>query len=122
MSQLYCKECFYNWLLVFRRFNRSHSNVFNFFFKETCPLYFNDIYKQSGQNEANKKSSVLKIKYPLRNTCSGQKNLSYLTPVVSLNSLPTELKLSNSFNNFKHKLKEHFFNKLRNVEQNIFAY
>ena len=81
------------------------------------------MYKQSCQNQANMKSSVLKIKYPLRNTCCSQKKkkLSYLTPIV-WNSLPTELKLPNSLNNFKHKLKEHFLKKLRNVEQNIFAY
>ena len=72
--------------------------------------------------------NLVKIKqtrdlYPLRNTCSGQKNLSYLTPIV-WNSLPTHLKLANSLNNFKHKLKDRFFKKLRNmdIEQNIFAY
>ena len=32
---------------------------------------------------------VLKLKYHLRNTCSGQKNLSYLTPIV-WNSLSTD--------------------------------
>ena len=35
---------------------------------------------------------------------------------------PTDLKLANSLNNFKRKLKDHFFKKLRNMEQNIFAY
>ena len=34
------------------------------FFKETCPLYFHDIYRQSGQNQANTRSSVLKLKHP----------------------------------------------------------
>ena len=37
------------------------------------PLYFHDVYRQSGQNQANTRSSVLKLKHPLRNTCSGQK-------------------------------------------------
>ena len=31
------------------------------------------IYRQSGQNQENTRSSVLKLKHPLRNTCSGQK-------------------------------------------------
>ena len=66
------------------------------------------IYRQSGQNQANTRSSDLKLKHPSRNTCSGQKNLSYLTPIV-WNSLPTELKLSTSLNNYRHKLKDHFF-------------
>ena len=42
-----------------------------------------------------------------------------MTPVVS-NSLPTDLNLANSLNNFKQRLKD--FRKLRNMEQYIFAY
>ena len=66
-------------------------------------------------------SSGLKLQNPLGNTCSGQKHLSYMTPIV-WNSLPMDLKLANPLNNFKHKLNDHFFKKLRNIEQNIFAY
>ena len=33
-----------------------------------------DIYRQSGQNQANTRSSVLKLKHHLRNACSGQEN------------------------------------------------
>ena len=65
------------------------------FFKETCPLYFH-MCRQSGQNQANMRSSVLKLKYPLRNTCSGQKKLSYLTPIV-WNSLPRPIIVNYSF-------------------------
>ena len=62
-----------NWLPVSERFNQYLcSNTFNFFY-ETCPLYFHDIYKQSVQNQANTRSSVLKLKHPLRSTCSVQK-------------------------------------------------
>ena len=93
---------------------------FLFFFRKLV-LYIFMIYRQSGQNWANTRSSVLKLKHPLRNTCSVQKKLLYLTPTVR-NSLPTDLKLPNSLNNFKHKLKDHFFKKLRNMEQNVFAY
>ena len=64
---------------------------------------------------------MLKFKHPLRNMCSGQKHLFYLTPIV-WNNLPTELKLLNSLNNYKFKLKEHFLKKLGNTEQDIFAY
>ena len=58
------------------------------------------MYRQSGQNQANTRFSVLNLKHPLRNTSSGQKDLSYLTPMI-WKSLPTELKLSNSLNNFR---------------------
>ena len=78
--------------------------------------------RQSVQNQnlASTRSSVLKLKHSLRNTCSCQKS-SYLTPIV-WNNLQTDLKLANSRNNFKHKLKDHFLKKLKNMEQNIFAY
>ena len=112
-----------NWLPISEKFNQYLcSNAFKFF-KETCPLYFDNIYtyRQSGQNQANTRSSVLKLKHSLRNMCSGQKNLSYLTPIV-WNSLPTDLKLANSLNNFKRKLNDNFFKKLRNMEQKNFAY
>ena len=110
-----------NWLPVSERFNQYLcSNAFKFC-RETSPPCFYDIYSQSGQSQANTRSSILKLKDPLRSTCSGQKNLSYLTPVVR-NSLPTDLTLVNLLNNFKHKLKDHFSKKLRNMEQNIFTY
>ena len=45
-----------NWLPVSERCNQYLcSNAFKFF-KETCPLYFPDIYRQSGQNQANTRS------------------------------------------------------------------
>ena len=112
-----------NWLPVSEKFNLYLSSSAFKFYMETFPLYFHDIYiyRQSGQNQANTRSSVLKLKHPLRNTCSSQKNLLHLTPIV-WNSLPTDLKLANSLNNFKHKLKDNFFKKLRNMEQNTCPY
>ena len=100
-----------NWLSVSERFNQHlRSNAFKSF-KETYPLCLHDIHRQSGQSQANMRSSVLKLTHSLRNIGSGQKYLSYITPTV-WQSLPIELKLLNSLSNFKHKLKEHFFKKL----------
>ena len=53
--------------------------------------------------------------------CSGQKSLSYLTPTVWNNS-PTCLNLSNTLISLKHGVKRHFLKKLKNKEQNAFAY
>ena len=97
-----------NWLSVYERFNQYLCSKAFKFFKETRPLYFHDIFRQSGQNQANTRSSALKLKHPLRNTCSGQKYLSYLASIV-WSSFPTDLKLANSLNNFKHTLKGRFF-------------
>ena len=45
-----------NWFSVSERFNQYlRSNAFELF-KENCPLYFHDIYRQSGQNQANTRS------------------------------------------------------------------
>ena len=101
------------------RFNQCFSSSTFKIFMESCPLYFLDIYIDNLVKIKSifwSKSSVLKLKHALRNTCSGQKKLSYKTSIV-WNSLPTELKLTNSLNNFKHKLKDHFFKKLRNMNK-----
>ena len=110
-----------NWLPVSERFNQCIcSNAFKFLNKN-CPLYLYDLYKPSGQDQTNARSSVLKLKHRSRSTCSGQNTLSYLTPTIWSN-LPTCLKISNSLNSFKHGVKEHFFKKLKNKELDIFAY
>ena len=97
-----------NWLPVCERFNQYLCSIAFTLFKKTCPLCFHDIYRKSGQNQPPTRSSVLKLKYPF---CSGQKKLSHLTPIV-WDSLPTDLKLTNSLNDFKNKLKDHFFKKI----------
>ena len=53
--------------------------------------------------------------------CSGQNTLSYLTPTI-WNNLPTYLKLSYGLNSFKHGVTEQFFKKLKNRDEDIFAY
>ena len=45
-----------------------------------------------------------------------------LSDTNSFEHFAKDLKLSNSLNDFKHKLKDHSFKKLRNMEQDIFAY
>ena len=96
-------------------------HMFLNFFNENSPLCLHDLYKPSGQDQINTRSSVLKLKHPSRNKCFCQNTLSYLTPTV-WNNLPTCLKLSNTLNNFKHGLKEHFFEKLKKKKRDIFAY
>ena len=82
-----------NCLLVSKRFDQYlRFNTFEFL-KETSPPYLHDVYTQSGQNQANTRSYLLKLKLYLRKTCSGLKSLLYLTPIV-WNSLPTDVKLA----------------------------
>ena len=53
--------------------------LLNFLRKLALYIFMICIYRQSGQNQnqANTRSSVLKLKHPFRNTCPGQKNQSY---------------------------------------------
>ena len=71
-----------NWILVSQRCNRYLCSNTLIFFKQTCPIYLHDVYRQAGQNQANTGYIFSKLKHPLRNALSGQKNLSYLTPIV----------------------------------------
>ena len=106
-----------NWLPVSKRYNQCIcSNAFKLF-NENCPLYLYGLYKPSGQDQ----DLILKLNHLCRSACSGQNSLSYLTPTIS-NNLHTCLKLSNSLNSFKHGIKEYFLKKLKNKEQDIFAY
>ena len=110
-----------NWPPVSERFNKFiGSNAFKFF-SQNCPLYLYDLYKLSGQDQINTRSSVLELKHLSRSTCFDQNTLSYLTPTI-WNNLPTCLKLSNNLNSFQHGVKAHFFKKLKNKEQDVFAY
>ena len=71
-----------NRLPVSERFNLYlSSNAFKFF-KETCPLYYRDVYRKYSQNQENTRFSVLELKHPFKNTCYDQKNLCYPTPIV----------------------------------------
>ena len=68
-----------NWLPVSERFDQYLcSNAFKFFDK-ACLFYIHDMYYSSSQVQVNARSSVLKLRYSSRKTCSGQKALSYLT-------------------------------------------
>ena len=110
-----------NWLPVSKRLNQCICSNGSEFFYENCPQYLHDLYNPSGQDEINTRFSVLKLKHLSRSTCSGPDTLSHLTPTV-WNNLPTYLKLSNTLNSFKHGVKEHFFRKMKNKGQDIFAY
>ena len=56
----------------------------------------------------NTRNSAHNFKMPLRRTNTGQNTLSYLGPKL-WNKLPTDMKLLQSTNAFKHKMKEAFF-------------
>ena len=98
-----------NWLRVPKRFNQYLcSNAFKIF-KETCPLHIYDTCRQSGQNKAAMRFSVLKLKHHLRNTCSGQTNLLYHLLTHSLTHSPTHSLSHSLTHSFIHSLTHSLF-------------
>ena len=79
----------------------------------------NDVLKPAGQPNSTTKASLLKLNQPLRRTNHGQ-NISYMAPIIR-NNLPNSLKTTDNLNNSKHRVKEHFFHRIRNEANNIVA-
>ena len=94
-----------NWLPIDQRFNQCLSTSIFKFFSEMCPKYMNKIYKTTNQNNTITRNSSLKLFQPLRTKVLSQKCLSYLGPFI-WNALADDIKLSNSVNTFKHKVKK----------------
>ena len=79
----------------------------------------NDVFKSAGQPKSTTRASLLKLKQPLRRTNQGQNNISYKAPII-WNNLPNSLKTTDNLNNYKHRVKEHFFHRIRHEANNIY--
>ena len=85
------------------------------------PLYMNEIYTTTNQNNTVTRNSSLNLIQPLRTNALSQKFLSHLGPFI-WNGLPDDVKLSNNVNTFKHKVKKTFLTLLRETDQDIYVY
>ena len=110
-----------NWLPINDRFEQCISSTTFKFFNNRSPSYMNDVFKPAGHPITNTRASFLKLIQPLRNTNYGQKTLSYLAPNI-WNSLPVSLKATEGLNTYKHKMKKHFLNRMKNNESDIYSY
>ena len=110
-----------NWLPINDRFEQCISSTTFKFFNNRSPAYMNDVFKPAGHPITNTRASFLKLIQPLRNTNYGQKTLSYLAPNI-WNSLPVSLKATEGLNTYKHKIKKHFLNRMKNNESDIYSY
>ena len=100
-----------NWLPTKERFEQCVCvGIFNFFIG-VAPTYISEMYFPLEQSQCTRRS-LNKLWIPNQRTNRGLKMLSYLGPRL-WNVLPNFLKSLKSVNNFKHKLKESFFNSLR---------
>ena len=69
-----------------------------------------EIFDATNECHINTRSSLLKLKLPFCKSSKGQTSPAFLTPKI-WNTLPQELKLSKTTDNFKHGFKRHYFNK-----------
>ena len=110
-----------NWLPVDYRFRQViAANVFKFF-DDKCPLYMKDVFDKSCMSQASTRNSIMKLSKPLRRTSYGQNCISFVAPSV-WNNLPNEIKRCTNLNTFKHKIKEYFFCKIRQKDNDIYLY
>ena len=110
-----------NWLPVNDRFKQIISSMSFKFCNNTSPPYMNDVFKPAGQPNTITRASLLKLNQPLRRTNHGQNNISYVGPII-WNNLPNSLKTTGNLNTYKHRVKEHFFHRIRNEANNIYSY
>jgi len=67
-----------------------------------------EIFNPTLHKRVSTRNSLLKLNQPSRKTNQGQNCLSFIGPSI-WNKLPDKIKESKSINNFKHKVKEYFF-------------
>ena len=109
-----------NWLPTKERVAQCiRVNIFKFFNKMS-PQYMSEIFHPS-HSRYNTHMATLKLDLPFRQSCPGQKTISYLGP-NTWNNLAAETKLRRSVNTFKYDIKKLFFDKLKKQNDDIFFY
>ena len=110
-----------NWLNVDNRIIQIIlCSVFKFL-KGTCPHFMSEIFSFADKININKRSSTLRLIQPKRKTIKGLNCISYKGPSY-WNKIPKYLKLSNSLNTFKHKLKQYFLKENETENGLLFSY
>ena len=81
----------------------------------------NDVFKPAGQPNTTTRASLPKLNQPLRRTNHGQKNISYISPIIWNNFLYS-LKTTDNLGTYKHRVKDHYFHPMKNEANNIYSY
>ena len=109
-----------NWLPVRNRYEQCVSVSAFKFCKELGPAYMSDIYSLV-ENPRSTRRSEYRMKQPFKVTNMGQSSISYVGPKV-WNTLPRECKSEDNLNNFKHKIKDQFFENIQREADDIYIY
>ena len=108
-----------NWLPVNDCFEKIISSMSFKFCNNTRPPYMNDVFKPTGQPNTTTRTFLRKLNQPLRRTNHGQKNISYITPII-WNNLPNSLKTTDKLNSYKNRGKEHFLHRIKTETNNVY--
>ena len=109
-----------NWLPVEDRvFQCISAYAFKFFIKK-CPAYVNDLFLPINSTIITRQNDM-GLYQPYRRTEVGKNTLSYMGPRI-WNKLPMQVRQCKVLNTFKHKVKDYFFDQLRQKENNQFIY
>ena len=109
-----------NWLSINDCFKQFIDSTNFHFFNNKSSLYMN-VFKPTGHSNTNISTPFLKLSQLLRETNCEQKTLSYIAPTI-WNGLPNSLKATECLNTYKHEVKKHLLDRMKNRERNICSY
>ena len=95
------------------------SSIYKFFDSES-PEYFNEIHFPAEPSNINTRSSMQRLKQPLRNSKIEDLNSASFSGPLLRNTLPIEIKRSGSTNSLKHNVKNYYLTKMEHRFVNIF--
>ena len=104
-----------NWLSINDCFKQFIASTNFHFFSNKSSLYMN-VFKPTGHSNTNTSKPFLKLSQLLRETNCEQKTLSYIAPTI-WNGLPNSLKATECLNTYKHEVKKHFLDRMKNREK-----
>ena len=107
-----------NWLPVKERAHQCINVSIFKYFKNMCPAYSSEMFIVADQSRFTR-NSVMKLNLPFRNRNTGQNCISYLGPKI-WNKLPSHIKLCDSINSFKHKIKDKYFADMKKKRKKIY--
>ena len=109
-----------NWLPTKERFEQCVLTSIFKFFNNMAPAYYTEIYSPMNQSQSTR-CSFQKLVLSHRKSNRGLRTLGYLGPRL-WNALPQKLKTAGSANNFKHMLKDAFFEKIKKIEDSPYIF
>ena len=95
------------------------SSIYKFFDSES-PEYFNEIHFPAEPSNINTRSSMQRLKQPLRNSKIEDLNSASFSGPLLRNTLPIEIKRSGSTNSLKYNVKNYYLTKMEHRFVNIF--